>query len=107
MLRVMNKNAELPVILATMARRDLSDFERRVLKGHRGFKGCMCVLITIYEPKGCLRQCFLPPSTKHQIITFLRGKWCCVPPIEFQKLVESMPRRLEAVLAVCGGPTPY
>jgi len=28
------------------------------------------------------------------------------PPEEFQRLVESMPRRTEAVLTVCGDPTP-
>jgi hypothetical protein len=38
----MYKNAQLPQILATMARRDLSDFERRVSYEHAGFKVCVC-----------------------------------------------------------------
>ena len=42
MLRVMYKNDQFPIILATMARRrDLSDFERGVSKEHRVFKGCV------------------------------------------------------------------
>jgi hypothetical protein len=42
MLRVMYKNAQLPIILATMARRrDLSGLATGVSKEHRGFKGCV------------------------------------------------------------------
>ena len=47
------------------------------------------------------RQGFPPPSTK-----LLMEEWCRIPPIEFQILVESMPRCIEAVLT-CGDPTPY
>jgi hypothetical protein len=32
------------------------------------------------------------------------GRWCRILPIEFQTLVESMPRCIEAVLAARGGP---
>jgi hypothetical protein len=46
-----------------------------------------------------LRQRFLPPSTKHQIMEFLVEEWCSIPPIEFQTFVEYMPRCIEAVLA--------
>ena len=46
----------------------------------------------------CLRQRFQPPSTKHQIMEFLVEQWCCIPPIDFQTLVESMPRCIEAIL---------
>ena len=53
-----------------------------------------------------LRQRFPPPSTKHQIMEFIVEGWCRTTRIEFQTLVESMSRRIEAVLA-CGGPTPY
>jgi hypothetical protein len=35
---------------------------------------------------------------------FLVEEWCHIPPIEFQTLVESMPRHIEAVLAARGGP---
>jgi hypothetical protein len=48
-----------------------------------------------------MRQCFPPPSTKHQMMEFLVKEWCPIPPIEFQTLEESMPRPIEAVLA-CG-----
>ena len=53
-----------------------------------------------------LRQRFPPTSTKHQIITFLVEEWGRIPPIEFQTLVESMPRCIEAVLAQSGA-MPY
>ena len=43
MLRVMYKNAQLPIILATMARRDLSDVKIGVSMEHRGFNVCVCV----------------------------------------------------------------
>ena len=47
------------------------------------------------------------PSTKHQMMEFLVEEWSHIPPIEFQTLVESLPRCIEAVLAACGGPTQY
>ena len=47
-----------------------------------------------------LREHFLPPSTKHQIMEFLMEEWCPIPPIEFHPLVKSMPRHIEAVLAI-------
>jgi hypothetical protein len=50
------------------------------------------------------RQCFPPPSTQHQMTDFLEEDWCGIPPIEFQTLVESMPRCVEGRLAACGGP---
>jgi hypothetical protein len=37
----------------------------------------------------------------------LVAEWKQVPPAMFQHLVESLPRRVEAVLAAKGGPTPY
>ena len=49
MLRVMNKNAQLLIVLATMARRDLSDIERGVTKEYRGFK-VVCVSVTRSQP---------------------------------------------------------
>lgn len=33
-------------------------------------------------------------------------EWHPIPPIEFQAVVESMPKHIEAVIAACGGPTP-
>ena len=43
---------------------------------------------------------------KHQIMEFLVEEWCHIHPIEFQTLVESMPRCTEAVLTD-GGPMFY
>ncbi|XP_064795629.1 PRKC apoptosis WT1 regulator protein-like isoform X3 [Oncorhynchus masou masou] len=54
-----------------------------------------------------LRQCFAPPSTKHQMMEFPVEEWCCIPPVEFKTIVESTPRRIDAVLAARGDPTPY
>ena len=39
-------------------------------------------------------QRFPPPSTKHQMMEILVEEWCRIPPIEFQTLVESMPKVL-------------
>ena len=117
MRRVMYKNSQLPIILATIARRkDLSDFEREVSKENRGFKGGVCVSVTRSQPNWTLGEMgdsgavpetvFPPPSTKHQIMEFIMEEWCRLPPIEFQTLVESTRRCIEAVLAR-GDPTPY
>ena len=40
------------------------------------------------------------------VMEFIVEEWCHIPPIEFQTLVEAMPRCIEAVLDP-GGPTPY
>ena len=37
----------------------------------------------------------------------LVAEWKQVPAVKFQHLMESLPRRVEAVIAVKGGPTPY
>ena len=58
-------------------------------------------------PERCLRQRFPPPSNRCELNNFLVEEWCRIPPAEFQTLGESMPRRIQAVLAKCGGPTPY
>ena len=55
----------------------------------------------------CLRKHYPPPSTKHQIMEFLWGKRGLIPPVQFQTLVEFMPRHIAVVLAARGGPTPY
>ena len=48
-----------------------------------------------------------PLSTKYQIMEFPMEEWYRNPAIELQTLVESTPRRIEAVLAARGCPTPY
>jgi hypothetical protein len=56
MLRIMYKNAQFPIIFATMARRsDLIEFEIGISMEHRWFKGCVCVCVFFL----CLSQ---PPS---------------------------------------------
>ena len=47
-----------------------------------------------------------PIEAVHQMMDFLMGELCHIPPIEFQTL-ESMPRYIEVVLAARGGPMPY
>ena len=37
----------------------------------------------------------------------LKAEWNIAPPAMFQHLVESLPRRVEAVIAAKGGPNPY
>ena len=44
---------------------------------------------------------------QHQCPTSLMAEWKEVPAAMFQHLVESLPRRVEAVIAANGGPTPY
>jgi hypothetical protein len=64
MLRVMYKNAQLHIILATKARgRDLSDFERGVSKEHIGFKGRVCA---------CVRACVHSIDTQPELMGFFK-----------------------------------
>ena len=79
----MYTNVQLPIILATMARRNLRDSERGVSKEHRGFKGCVCVS---HSPN-------LNPNW-----TLKRRLW--------NEAWESMPRCSEADLVARVGPTP-
>ncbi len=53
-----------------------------------------------------IRQLSPPPLSKHQLREYLLGEWHYVPPVEFQRLGESMMRSTEAVLETCGAPTP-
>ena len=55
----------------------------------------------------CLRRHFPPPSNRCELIDFLVKEWCFKPQAEFQMLVDSMPQRIQVVLAARGGPTPY
>uniref|UniRef100_A0A673Y5G3 Uncharacterized protein n=1 Tax=Salmo trutta TaxID=8032 RepID=A0A673Y5G3_SALTR len=52
-------------------------------------------------------QSFPPPSTKHQIMEFLNLTGLHRALTSTLHLVESLPRRVEAVIAAKGGPTPY
>ncbi len=48
-----------------------------------------------------------PRLSKHQIREYLLEEWYSFPPVEFQRLIELMPRRTEVVLAAHGSQTPY
>ena len=43
----------------------------------------------------------------HKLTNAFVAEWKQVPAAMFQHLVESLPRRVEAVIAAKGGPTPY
>ena len=93
----MYKNAQLEIILATMARRrDLSYFEGGVWKERA--QVCVSPDLNPIENFWEILERFLAPSTKHQIMEFVMEEWCGIPQIEFQTLVESMLRCIEAVL---------
>ena len=106
MLRVMYKNSQLPVILAIMARRYLSYFEKGVSKENRGFTGCVCVSVTRSQPNWTLmgdsgavpETVFSTTINKTPKYGISHGRMLSHP----SKLLGSMPRRIEAVLAVCG-----
>ncbi|GBL82973.1 hypothetical protein AVEN_106470-1 [Araneus ventricosus] len=48
-----------------------------------------------------------PPRTPMDLWTVLKDEWCELPPGYLQTLVETMPRRVAALLCVRGGPTRY
>jgi len=49
-----------------------------------------------------------PPSTSlKQVADILIKEWGNIPLETIQKLYDSIPRRIEAVLKASGGPTPY
>jgi hypothetical protein len=96
----------------------VSDFKRGVSKEHKGcvrFKEC----VSVSQSPDCnpiehfweilkqrLSQHFTTP-TKHQIMEFLMEESYHPIPIDYETLVESMPRPIEAVLVARGAPTPY
>lgn len=47
------------------------------------------------------------PKNAGELIRFLTEEWECIPRDTVEKLVDSMPRRIEAVLAAKGGHTKY
>ncbi|GFX66688.1 transposable element tcb2 transposase [Trichonephila clavipes] len=48
-----------------------------------------------------------PLLTPTDLRTALQDSWCQLPPALLQTLIESMPRRVAAVLRARGGPTRY
>jgi acid phosphatase class B len=49
----------------------------------------------------------IPPSSQHQLWERYETEWEKIPKEVCQNLIESMPRRVEAVLRVKGGHTKY
>lgn len=54
-----------------------------------------------------LRVCTSLPKSKPELWNFLLNIWKEIPLATMANLVESMPRRVAAVIAVKGGPTSY
>jgi hypothetical protein len=48
-----------------------------------------------------------PPTSVPNLTNALVAEWKQVLAAKFQHLLESLPRRVEAVMAAKGGPTPY
>ena len=47
------------------------------------------------------------PTSVPNLTNALVAKWKQVPAAMFHHLVESLPRRVKAIIAAKGGPTPY
>jgi hypothetical protein len=47
------------------------------------------------------------PTSPTDVATALQEEWAVIPPETFRHLVESLPRRVQAVIKAKGGPTPY
>nr|KAF6360109.1 hypothetical protein mMyoMyo1_011067 [Myotis myotis] len=59
------------------------------------------------EVKRAIRQLVPQPSNLTELDSAIHQAWCQIPHITFQHLVESMPRRIAAVLKAKGGPAKY
>ena len=53
------------------------------------------------------RRLRVRPTSAPDLTNVLVAQWTQVPAAMFQHLVESLPRRVEAVKAAKGGPTPH
>lgn len=54
-----------------------------------------------------IRSVFPPPSSLRELERILIEEWHKIPMAVIQSLYESIPRRIQAVIAADGGPTPY
>ena len=54
-----------------------------------------------------LRSRPLRPKNKGELFVALHEEWKRIQPPVYQKLVESLPRRIDAVITAKGGSTPY
>ena len=57
--------------------------------------------------KAKLQQYDTPPKGVHELWERVAKEWTEIPPETFQNLIESMPRRIQAVLQAKGGHTKY
>jgi len=57
--------------------------------------------------KAKLQQYDTPPTGVHELWERVAKEWTEIPPETCQKLIESMPRRIQAVLKAKGGHTKY
>src|SRR3979490_3196075 len=57
--------------------------------------------------KAKLQQYDIPPKGVHELWDRVAKEWTEIPPETCQKLIESMPRRIQAVLKAKGGHTKY
>jgi len=54
-----------------------------------------------------VRKRFPPPASRSYLATILQEEWLKIPLTTVQDLYMSFPRRIDAVLAAKGGPTPF
>ena len=54
------------------------------------------------EMKMMVRRRSLPPSSISVLTEYVKDAWDDIPPEYFKKLIDSMPRRIEAVIAANG-----
>ena len=57
--------------------------------------------------KCCLQQYPTPPKGIHELWDRVSEEWNAIPPEVCQNLIESMPRRIQAVIRAKGGHTKY
>lgn len=54
-----------------------------------------------------IRNVYPPPSSLKALEELLISEWYKIPTETIQKLYQSIPRRVQAVIKAKGGPTPY
>jgi transposase len=57
--------------------------------------------------KESIRRREKPPTNLRELERYVRAAWKAIPPRTIKNLIDSMPRRVEAVIAAQGGPTKY
>ena len=57
--------------------------------------------------KSNIRQQEKPPKNLLEVERYVQDAWKAIPIITIRKLIDSMPRRIQAVIAAQGGATKY